>query len=49
MGDGYLGRFVGEPNAVADALLELAELGIDRVQLTELVPNSHTALAEHLL
>ena len=49
MGDGYLGRFVGEPGAVADALLELGALGIDRVQLTELVPNSHTALAKHLL
>ncbi len=49
LGDGYLSRFVGEPAAVADALRELADMGIDRVQLTELVPGSHTRLAPHLL
>jgi len=48
-GDGYLGRFVGEPARVADALQELGQLGIDRVQLTELVPGSHKALAPYLL
>lgn len=48
-GDGYLGRFLGEPSAVADALRRLGELGIDRVQLTELAPGTHSALAGHLL
>ena len=49
LGDGYLSRFVGEPAQVAEALRELGEIGIDRVQLTELVPGSHSALAPHLL
>ena len=48
-GDGYLARFVGEPEAVADALRGLGELGIDRIQLTEMFPGSHSALAPHLL
>ena len=34
---------------VAAALRELSGLGIDRVQLTELVPGSHARLAGHLL
>jgi alkanesulfonate monooxygenase SsuD/methylene tetrahydromethanopterin reductase-like flavin-dependent oxidoreductase (luciferase family) len=46
---GYLSRFLGEPAEVASALQELGEMGIDRVQLTQLVPGSHTALARHLL
>lgn len=45
---GYLGRFIGEPAAVADALAGLGELGISRVQLTELVPGTHDRLASHL-
>ncbi len=49
MGNGYLGQFVGHPQAVANNLAQLSGLGIDRVQLTELVPGSHTALAEFLL
>lgn len=48
LGDGFLGRFLGEAPAVADALLELGEMGIDRVQLTEMFPGSQTALAPHL-
>lgn len=47
-GDGYLGRFLGEAEAVADALRELGEMGIDRVQLTEMFPGSQSALASHL-
>jgi alkanesulfonate monooxygenase SsuD/methylene tetrahydromethanopterin reductase-like flavin-dependent oxidoreductase (luciferase family) len=46
---GYLSRFVGEPAAVAEALAGLGALGIDRVQLTELVPGSHDRLAPYLL
>jgi len=49
LGNGYLSRFIGTPGEVAAALLELGEMGIDRVQLTELVPGSHTQLAAHLL
>lgn len=49
LGDGYLSRFAGQPAEVAGALRELADLGIDRVQLTELVPGSHARLAEQLL
>lgn len=49
LGNGYLGRFLGAPADVATALDELTELGIDRVQLTELVPGSHSKLAPHLL
>jgi alkanesulfonate monooxygenase SsuD/methylene tetrahydromethanopterin reductase-like flavin-dependent oxidoreductase (luciferase family) len=49
LGASYLARFVGEPAAVAEALRELGELGIDRVQLTELVPGAHGSLAPHLL
>jgi len=46
---GYLSRFIGEPAEVAVALRELGEMGIDRVQLTQMVPGSHTALAPYLL
>lgn len=49
LGDGYLGRFVGPAEAVASALRELADMGIDRVQLTELAPGTHAQLAPHLL
>ena len=45
---GYLSRFMGEPGPVAEALGGLGALGIDRVQLTELVPGSHDRLAPHL-
>ncbi len=46
---GYLSRFMGKPADVAEALHELGEMGIDRVQLTQLAPGSHTALAGYLL
>lgn len=49
LGTGFLSRFVGAPAEVADALGALADMGIDRVQLTELVPGSHEQLAPHLL
>lgn len=49
LGKGYLSRFLGEPAAVAQALRGLADLGISRVQLTELAPGSHSLLAPHLL
>jgi alkanesulfonate monooxygenase SsuD/methylene tetrahydromethanopterin reductase-like flavin-dependent oxidoreductase (luciferase family) len=46
---GYLSRFLGDASDVAAALRELGDMGIDRVQLTELAPGTHSALAEHLL
>lgn len=49
LGDSYLAQFFGEPAAVADALRGLAEQGIGRVQLTELVPGTLDALAGELL
>ncbi len=49
LGDGYLSNFFGEPKAVANALHEIGELGIDRVQITESAPGSHELLAPHLL
>ena len=49
MGNGYLGQFMGHPDAVAEALVSLGGMGIDRVQLTEFVPGSQAALAPRLL
>ena len=49
LGNGYLGRFMGHPEEVADALESLAGLGIDRVQLTEFAPETHQALSPLLL
>ncbi|MEM9620893.1 MAG: LLM class flavin-dependent oxidoreductase [Pseudomonadota bacterium] len=49
LGDGYLANFFGPPAAVAQSLLELADMGIDRVQLTELTPGSVSRLAPDLL
>jgi alkanesulfonate monooxygenase SsuD/methylene tetrahydromethanopterin reductase-like flavin-dependent oxidoreductase (luciferase family) len=49
LGDGYLSRFLGERAEVAQALNGLGEMGIDRVQLTELLPGSHSKLAPLLI
>ncbi len=49
LGNGYLGRFVGEAEEVAAALMDLEQMGIDRVQLTELAEGSHSKLAQQLL
>jgi hypothetical protein len=48
LGDNLCGTFVGEPKAVLDNLRGLEELGISRIQLTELVPGSIDRLAEVL-
>lgn len=45
MGNGYLGNFMGHPEDVAASLEQLGAWGIDRVQLTEFVPDSHDQLA----
>jgi len=49
LGNGYLGDFMGHPEDVARALTSLANIGIDRVQLTEFAPGSHDALAPFLV
>ena len=41
--------FMGHADDVAAALDKLSAFGIDRVQLTELAPGSHSRLAETLL
>ena len=48
IGDRFLGQFFGPADAVAEALEGLAQLGISRVQLTELVPGSQQNLAAYL-
>ena len=45
LGDNLCGSFVGEPQRVLDNLRSLEDLGIDRVQVTELVPGSTARLA----
>lgn len=49
LGDGYLAQFYGEAGQVGEALAGLETMGIDRVQLTEIAPDTHTALASVLL
>ncbi|MCR9277184.1 MAG: LLM class flavin-dependent oxidoreductase [Pseudomonadaceae bacterium] len=48
LGDAYLGRFMGEAEAVAQAFAELGDLGIDRLQLTPFAPGSLEALEPFL-
>jgi alkanesulfonate monooxygenase SsuD/methylene tetrahydromethanopterin reductase-like flavin-dependent oxidoreductase (luciferase family) len=45
LGDGLYARFTGEPRRVLDNLRSLAEIGIDRVQLADLVRGSSLRLA----
>lgn len=48
LGDGLYGSMIGEPAAVVARLRGLAELGIDRLQVSQWVPGSFAALAPHL-
>jgi alkanesulfonate monooxygenase SsuD/methylene tetrahydromethanopterin reductase-like flavin-dependent oxidoreductase (luciferase family) len=48
LGKGFAGGLVGHPEEVAQNLRRMGEWGIERVQLTELVPGTHTALAPYL-
>jgi len=48
LGDGLYGSMVGEPSRVAEQLRSLGELGIDRVQVSQWVPGSMSAIAPHL-
>ena len=45
-GDGFLSQFHGPADEVGEALERLGRIGIDRVQLTEMVPGSQEALVE---
>ena len=45
-GDGVWSGFVGEPRRVLDNLCALADIGISRVQLTEIAPGSLQRLGE---
>jgi alkanesulfonate monooxygenase SsuD/methylene tetrahydromethanopterin reductase-like flavin-dependent oxidoreductase (luciferase family) len=47
-GRGFLSRFLGEPESVAQALCDLEGLGFDRVQLTEMAPGTLERLRPHL-
>ena len=47
-GNSFLGRFIGQAEEVARALEDLSAIGIDRVQLTELIPSSHENLRQFL-
>lgn len=47
LGDGFYGRFVGEPQRVMDNLRQLASFGIARVQLSDYVKGSTDRLLEH--
>lgn len=47
-GDGFVSRFMGEAESVAQALCDLEGLGFDRVQLTEMAPGTHESLRPHL-
>lgn len=46
--DGLYGRWLGEPEAVAAELHTLADLGVDRVNISQWTPGSLSALAPHL-
>jgi alkanesulfonate monooxygenase SsuD/methylene tetrahydromethanopterin reductase-like flavin-dependent oxidoreductase (luciferase family)/ketosteroid isomerase-like protein len=48
LGDGLMGSLVGEPAAVAERILALADRGLDRVQLTPYTPDTIELLAPHL-
>ena len=47
-GNGFLSKFIGQAEDVARALEDLTTIGIDRVQLTELIPGSHENLRQFL-
>jgi alkanesulfonate monooxygenase SsuD/methylene tetrahydromethanopterin reductase-like flavin-dependent oxidoreductase (luciferase family) len=48
LGAGLYGSMVGEPARVAEALRSLGDMGIDRVQVSQWLPGSMTAVAPHL-
>jgi alkanesulfonate monooxygenase SsuD/methylene tetrahydromethanopterin reductase-like flavin-dependent oxidoreductase (luciferase family) len=47
-GSGFMARFMGEPESVAQALCDLEGLGFDRVQITEMAPGTLERLRPRL-
>ncbi len=48
LGDGLYGSMLGEPERVAAHLRSFADMGVDRIQVSQWVPGSLTAIAPHL-
>lgn len=48
LGDNFFSRFVGRPESIAPALLDLEGLGFGRIQLTPVSPGSLTNVGTHL-
>lgn len=48
LGDTFMGRLVGHPEAVADTIRSLEDEGIGRVQITPYTPDTLALLAPHL-
>lgn len=48
LGDGLYGGMIGEPEAVAEHLRSFADMGIDRIQVSQWLPGSMTAVAPYL-
>ena len=48
LGDGLYGTWVGEPATVAENLRALADIGIDRVNISQWLPGSISAVAPYL-
>lgn len=48
LGKRFAAGLVGHPQEVAENLRRMGEWGISRVQITELIPGTHTALAPYL-
>jgi alkanesulfonate monooxygenase SsuD/methylene tetrahydromethanopterin reductase-like flavin-dependent oxidoreductase (luciferase family) len=48
LGDSFIGSFYGPPSQVADSMLSLAELGIERIQVSPFTESSFEALATEL-
>lgn len=48
LGDNFFSRFVGRPESIAPALLDLEGLGFGSIQLTPVSPGSLTNVETHL-
>jgi alkanesulfonate monooxygenase SsuD/methylene tetrahydromethanopterin reductase-like flavin-dependent oxidoreductase (luciferase family) len=48
LGTGFMSRFLGEPDSVAQSLCDLEGLGFDRVQITEVAPGTLERLRSRL-
>jgi hypothetical protein len=48
LGDGLYGGMIGEPEAVATHLRSFSDMGVDRIQVSQWLPGSMTAVAPYL-